>query len=574
MEEKHENVIRNLFSHNGLIEPQINEHTLDLLENFFKSDDAISVTKKFVDEIKNLYENCLNQRLAVANEKISDQANDEELANPTLQNVEVEVLDIPSDAVTPKKEVKKSEPFDCSISNDSTPSASSEPVLTNIASQNDFQPPQLRPGEVPKVSTPPAKMLTPELKQIRTTFSVTANGRQNVEFIGKIEGKSPSGKAVKVLGAVVPEGLGLSFNVETSELYGIPAVSGEFPINVEFNFEGALPTDPTMRGECKLIVNPDPKTLWKNLESDKKDPYWKEDEVESSVIGSDGLSMIAASKRGRSHAHVGSFRDDDFCLRQNEKNGWRILAVADGAGSAKSSRKGSLIASQVATDSVLKAVTEEKGKKIDEAISLKETDPSKAQKLINDELYYIFGHAAVDAVNAIEKEAEATGTSYKDFSTTLLITIHKKVSAGHFIAAYWVGDGGVGVYRQGNEVKVLGRADSGEFAGQTRFLDNSMLDPSEIINRIKVVIVPDFTSIIAMTDGITDPKFETDAKIESLVKWDELWTELSPVLESDNPASALLGWLDFWSPGNHDDRTLAILFHDGSSSDITLEVGE
>ena len=67
-----------------------------------------------------------------------------------------------------------------------------------------------------------------------------------------------------------------------------------------------------------------------------------------------------------------------------------------------------------------------------------------------------------------------------------------------------------------------------------------------------------------MTDGITDPKFETDANLLKVEKWNELWQDLSKEVDfsDDNEASAdqLLNWLDFWSPGNHDDRTIAILF--------------
>ena len=67
-----------------------------------------------------------------------------------------------------------------------------------------------------------------------------------------------------------------------------------------------------------------------------------------------------------------------------------------------------------------------------------------------------------------------------------------------------------------------------------------------------------------MTDGITDPKFETDANLLKVEKWNELWQDLSKEVDfsDNNKASAdqLLGWLDFWSQGNHDDRTIAILF--------------
>ena len=419
----------------------------------------------------------------------------------------------------------------------------------------------LKPGETPPSDAPPPTQPESGLEQSRTTFSITANGKANVDFRGTIEGKSASARAVVISDVVIPPDLGIVFDAETSELHGIPLLAGEFPLTVHFQFDPVLPTDPTLHhGVCNLIVNPDPKTLWKNEPSDKNDPYWKEEECILTIAGTDGLQMIAASKRGRSHAHVGSFRDDDFCLMQDEESGWRVMTVADGAGSAKLSRKGSLLASQVASESVMQALAGEKGRTLDEAIVLLETDPIASQKPISDELYYLFWNAAKEAVLAIDSEATLVEAVYKDFSTTLIITIHKKVATGHFVAAYWVGDGGVAVYREGQEVTVLGKADSGEFAGQTRFLDAAMLDSQQLFNRIEKTIVPDFTAIIAMTDGITDPKFETDANIENRDTWDAFWTELSPVVESTDPASALLDWLDFWSPGNHDDRTIAILY--------------
>lgn len=78
-------------------------------------------------------------------------------------------------------------------------------------------------------------------------------------------------------------------------------------------------------------------------------------------------------------------------------------------------------------------------------------------------------------------------------------------------------------------------------------------------------IVPDFTALFLMTDGVSDPKFETDANLKSYDKWNELWADLKEngvELTDDNEeaASQLLNWLDFWSPGNHDDRTIAILY--------------
>ena len=117
---------------------------------------------------------------------------------------------------------------------------------------------------------------------------------------------------------------------------------------------------------------------------------------------------------------------------------------------------------------------------------------------------------------------------------------------------------------------LLGVPDEGEYAGQTRFLTMPEIfnDTNEFYKRLKCKIVPDFTALFLMSDGVSDPKFDTDAKLNNPDKWDELWDDLQnnpehPVhLSDDNEESKneLLDWLDFWSPGNHDDRTIAILY--------------
>ncbi len=114
---------------------------------------------------------------------------------------------------------------------------------------------------------------------------------------------------------------------------------------------------------------------------------------------------------------------------------------------------------------------------------------------------------------------------------------------------------------------MLGMPDEGEYAGQTRFLTMPEIfsDSNKFYQRMNCRIVPDFTALFLMTDGVSDPKFETDANLKSYDKWNELWADLKEngvELTDDNEEAAnqLLNWLDFWSPGNHDDRTIAILY--------------
>jgi hypothetical protein len=63
-----------------------------------------------------------------------------------------------------------------------------------------------------------------------------------------------------------------------------------------------------------------------------------------------------------------------------------------------------------------------------------------------------------------------------------------------------------------------------------------------------------------MTDGISDPRFETDNGLQDASKWDALWTEVAPALAAHDPGKALVEWMDFFTPGHHDDRTFALLW--------------
>ncbi|HDX8837760.1 TPA: protein phosphatase 2C domain-containing protein, partial [Klebsiella oxytoca] len=53
----------------------------------------------------------------------------------------------------------------------------------------------------------------------------------------------------------------------------------------------------------------------------------------------------------------------------------------------------------------------------------------------------------------------------------------------------------------------------------------------------------------------------TDNGLQNPQKWDRLMAELSPLLTDPEHASAqLVEWLNYFSPGNHDDRTIIVLW--------------
>ncbi len=82
---------------------------------------------------------------------------------------------------------------------------------------------------------------------------------------------------------------------------------------------------------------------------------------------------------------------------------------------------------------------------------------------------------------------------------------------------------------------------------------------SEFSKRVNIGCYADYDAILLMTDGVSDPRFETDAGLVKPELWDNLWDELKPVVESDEVEKNLLEWLHFFEAGHHDDRTLAVL---------------
>ena len=104
-----------------------------------------------------------------------------------------------------------------------------------------------------------------------------------------------------------------------------------------------------------------------------------------------------------------------------------------------------------------------------------------SKKRLKDILYNIFSFAVYEAVKAIHDTLnQHDNLKFRDFHTTLLLTAHKEMQGRHFIASYWIGDGGIAVYCEDKSVTILGEADSGEFAGQTRFLDNNSINKEDM----------------------------------------------------------------------------------------------
>lgn len=372
--------------------------------------------------------------------------------------------------------------------------------------------------------------------------------------------------------------IGLKYAIaedNTCLIEGIPAEAGQFNLKLLYKHKGWIDGSPILERDFSFAVNPDPKSLWKNIPTAEDIEYYQPDsdceyiKVESKK-GNPQKDIVVASQRGRSHAHEGKARDDHFKVRYLEDSGWYIMAVADGAGSAMYSRKGSTLACEAAVKHCEQFFSEASNlHDFEEYIQTFAKEGGDVyKKLLGDYIYKLVGNAAFDGYKAINAEAVQHGnTPIKFYATTLLLAVCKQFDFGWFVTSFWVGDGAMCIYdKERRYMKLLGTPDEGEFAGQTRFLTMPEIfrDAASFYGRLRFSIEQDFTALMLMTDGVSDPMFETDANLNKIEKWDELYDKISKDVELiDNNSESqyqLLKWLDFWSQGNHDDRTIAILY--------------
>ncbi|WP_300690141.1 protein phosphatase 2C domain-containing protein [Chryseobacterium sp.] len=394
--------------------------------------------------------------------------------------------------------------------------------------------------------------------------------------------------------------VGLRFDAENCCITGTPTVANNINIQIVFyNKNDKNETDDIK--VVPFVVNADPKDLWIDKPSDKGSRFAKSDTASLSATFLD-KKIVIASKRGRSHAHAGTFRDDDFYV-QDLPDDWAIAAIADGAGSAQYARMGSQIATEfisksfddsdlltllsnhvtdffcetiepempdtVESDHNPSIANENKDTAPDHETTEKQTNNNKLQKksAIINILYKSVRNLYHELKNFADKEA----LSIKDLNTTIIFSLAKKFEFGYVVLTFGVGDCPINILTDNDEkVQLLNVMDVGDVGGATRFITmNEIFSNPDMGSRFGINCFEDFSKLFLMTDGIYDPKFLVESKLENIENWKEFLKDLNGEneemvkvdFEEDTDIEAqLLHWMDFWSKGNHDDRTIAIIY--------------
>ena len=284
------------------------------------------------------------------------------------------------------------------------------------------------------------------------------------------------------------------------------------------------------------------KALWEKREpEDQSDPTPHEES--KAFAFHDGWRAIAASTRGKLHAHRALWREDAFDIAQADSPSgtWAILAVADGAGSANLARVGSRLACRASVESLRASLAEQELSP--DAALLKERDlPLLREKLVQ---------AAQSALQVLATEAQERQKPVGDFATTLLLLVRCAWKGQQVCGALQVGDGAIALQNHDGLLTILGVADHGEHSSETRFLTTPGIE-AEFAARTRFSIRSGLSAMSVLSDGVSDDFFPEEKRLP------EVFAQVLPLVQSESGEAALLNWIGYEKKGSSDDRTLII----------------
>ena len=364
------------------------------------------------------------------------------------------------------------------------------------------------------------------------------------------------------------EKTGLHFFPDKKQITGIPRNSGSFDVQFcikEYNENAGM--EEFSSHSLKLIIEDD--YDFQLGEVDKNDPYWKPDEDVYSIAVNDEnrkrlkKDVTAASLRGYHHFENGKIREDDFCIHYDPATRWYILAVADGAGKSKYARQGSKIACNSSVQHCLEQLTAQSRDLRKISITFSSRKMNRARTELASRLHKIIAASAKRAYDDITAEAKKADCQPEDYASTLLLCVCKKFEFGWLIGSFTVGDGAVCVFNK--EKWYANLIGGGEESSKKYFLTSpGILHDAELEKRIRFTVIDDFTALFLMTNGVSDQKFEFEDDLPCFELWNRLWNDINSQVTFSGKikevGEQLLKWLDFWTPGKYDDRTLAMVF--------------
>lgn len=300
----------------------------------------------------------------------------------------------------------------------------------------------------------------------------------------------------------------------------------------------STPTDVVTRPA--IITGQGVATGWKEIEPDPTSPFAVAHYAQEMIAGPAGWRLIGASRRGKMHAHKGSFREDAFALGVSEA--WQCMIVADGGGSCPLARLGAKLVTAVGMSAMQRTVQQQ------------------TKSTANDELCrQALTHAIVEVCLALEEKAQTLQVPLGHLGTTFLAVMFH--AEQRVVGVAQIGDGLLAAEMADGTTVVLAEPDVGPTASATWFLTSKPWQ--EWQNRVVVQQLAHPPRLLAaMCDGVADDFIPYDQYLQVLFA-----NLKQQVIDTAEPAATLLDLLGYEKRGSFDDRTLTLIYQGDGQAD-------
>lgn len=313
----------------------------------------------------------------------------------------------------------------------------------------------------------------------------------------------------------------------------------------ETNQSAGAPTPPDAEINPARVTEEGVATGWKEIEPDPNSPFAVAHSAQDLVAGPADWRLIGASRRGKMHAHKGSFREDAFAL--GVSNAWQFMVVTDGGGSCPLARLGAKVAAAVGLSAMQQTVAQP-------------ATPTDSHELCRQALE----RAIIAAWQALEEKAQTLQVPLGHLGTTFLAVmfhVQQKV-----VGVAQIGDGLLAAEMADGSTLVLAEPDVGPAASATWFLTSKPWQ--EWKNRVSVRQLEHSPRLLAaMCDGVADDFIPYDQYLHVL--FDHLKQH---VVGATEPAATLLALLGYEKRGSFDDRTLTLIYQRDEQTEASTTI--
>ena len=296
-----------------------------------------------------------------------------------------------------------------------------------------------------------------------------------------------------------------------------------------------------------------------------------EDNYQRDSAASPGWHIVAATHRGRMHAHHGTHREDAFDFYTDKE--FTIVCVSDGAGAYQYSRIGSESTSRKVVSALAAALDSRRAE-------LQKLSPAD----FNIQIQNVIRETVQGACTFLHDLAAKTDTKPKDFRCTLVLGILWLAGETPLLVFSQVGDGFMAGQKKDGEAQRYGKSDSGALSGEV----NCFIPDADAVHNAQNVVVigaANADAFIFCSDGIEDPFYPTEKKSQAIfqqlregvsepISGFEKQKPHGPVIGSPDAKARLASWLDFEKKGENDDRTILILHRSPSQLAAPAEAAE